>query len=156
MAPPLVTTPPEMLERGSFSEQTYSGSCHCAAVAFTLIAPSIDELEVTTCNCSYCARRGGAHIYFRDTTMLVWTKGSWDDLTTYSFNTGHVAHLFCPTCGISVGMRVPDRSGHGEVAAINLRCIDAPRLDIDELKRRHCDGLNAIPRVDKPSSLSVA
>ncbi|KAH7105216.1 Mss4-like protein [Auriculariales sp. MPI-PUGE-AT-0066] len=150
MAPPLVTSHPPILERVSFSEQTYHGSCHCEAVTFTLIAPSVDELEITTCNCTYCTKRSSANIYFKDTTMLTWTKGSWDDLVPYTFNTKRAAHYFCPKCGTSVGSRL------GDIIVINLRCIDEPRLDIDELKRRHFDGLNAFPRIDKPAASAIA
>ena len=84
--------------------------------------------------------------YTTDESLFTWTKGSFDDLTQYKFNTGHVKHYFCPTCGISVAS-----TATGGVIAVGLRCIDEQALDLDELKRQHFDGLNLLPRVDKPT-----
>ena len=34
----------------------YHGSCHCGAVTYTVKHKPLEEVEVTSCNCSWCAR----------------------------------------------------------------------------------------------------
>ena len=51
-----------MLKRGSFTEHTYHGSCHCGKVTFTMIAPPPEELVMTTCNCTFCTKRATASV----------------------------------------------------------------------------------------------
>ena len=64
MTPPTLTQEsPTFHTRGSFTEHTYHGSCHCKAVEFKMVAPPPEELEMTTCNCTYCTKRGIANVY---------------------------------------------------------------------------------------------
>jgi len=38
----------------------HTGSCHCGAVRYEVMAPA--DLEVTECNCSICRRSGYLHL----------------------------------------------------------------------------------------------
>jgi len=83
--------------------------------------------------------------------LFEWTKGSWDELTVYRFNSERCLHHFCPKCGISVG------SLAGPIVVVNMRCIvDEPAFDIDEVKRRHYDGLNMFPNVKNAQDAPVS
>jgi hypothetical protein len=93
------------------------GGCHCGAVAFEVQAP--DDIEVSECNCSICAKAGYLHLIVpKDRFRL--TKGE-DALTTYEFNTKTAKHLFCRTCGIK-SFYVP--RSHPDGISVNARCLD--------------------------------
>ena len=87
-----------------------------------------------SCNCSHC-RRKGFLLTFVPAGQFKLERGE-DRLATYTFNTHHIRHRFCPTCGtqpFGEGQR------HGEdMRAINLRCV--PEIDIDELEIQKVDG----------------
>ena len=72
---------------------------------------------------------------------LQWTKGGWDDLTAYRWNTGLIEHSFCPVCGIHVGTNIELKG----MVAINVRCVDNLTIDVHELKVWYCDGKNTMP-----------
>jgi len=74
---------------------TYTGSCHCGAVAF-----EIDTVldKAGTCNCSICRRRNSLmHRVTAENFRLV--RGE-DALALYQFNTNTARHHFCKHCGI--------------------------------------------------------
>ena len=94
-----------------------AGGCHCGAVAFEVQAP--DDIEVSECNCSMCAKAGYLHLIVpRDRFRLL--QGQ-DALTTYEFNTRTAKHLFCKTCGIK-SFYVP--RSHPDGISVNARCLD--------------------------------
>jgi len=60
------------------------------------------------------------------------------DLTSYEFNRQLIDHKFCSTCGIqSFAIGKNPKTG-GEMAAINVRCLD--EVDADAFKVRRVDG----------------
>ena len=75
--------------------KTYSGSCHCGAVAFTVTADIENGIE---CNCSYCHIKG-LLLSFVPREQVTILQGE-DNLTEYRFNKKHIAHVFCKTCGV--------------------------------------------------------
>lgn len=97
---------------------THTGSCHCGKVAYQ-VEGEIDQ--VLDCNCSMCHRRGGL-LWFVPRSALRVTSGE-AEMGTYRFNTGKIAHHFCPECGIS-----PFSEGTGPDGAamgcINVRCLE--------------------------------
>ncbi|KZW00806.1 hypothetical protein EXIGLDRAFT_830460 [Exidia glandulosa HHB12029] len=148
MAPlPLTYDRPTVHEPGTFTPHTYTGACHCGRVEFSCIAPPMDELEVLSCTCSFCAKRGGLQIYVRPES-LSWTKGGWEDLTQYRWNTCRVAHCFCPVCGTHIGTNA------GPVLALNMRCMEG--VDAEALKERRFDGKTAVPGPKVESALEDA
>jgi hypothetical protein len=95
---------------------TWSGSCHCGQVRFTVTA---EITELTTCDCSLCVKKNAvmAKVHERE---LVITAGE-DRLGLYQWNTGRAQHRFCLGCGIYTFHRkraAPDHYG------VNVFCLD--------------------------------
>lgn len=112
---------------------SYHGSCHCGRIAFDLDA---DIGEAFDCNCSMCRRRGGLLAFFPRAAFTLETPAT--EMSTYRFNKGHIAHHFCPTCGIApFSDGVHPKTGEA-IVAINLRCL--PELDLASLTIKQVDG----------------
>ena len=112
---------------------SFSGSCHCGDVAFTVEGDA--PTEATSCNCSHC-RRKGFLLAFVPAEMFTLDKGA-DKLTSYRFNKHQIEHLFCKTCGTQAFAygSAPDGT---EMRAINMRCV--PEVDLDGLTINKVDG----------------
>lgn len=111
---------------------SYSGSCHCGAVAFTVHAEP--PQGAMSCNCSHC-RRKGFLLSFVPAEQFTLDSGE-ANLADYTFNKHAIVHRFCTTCGVQP-------FGEGEsngvkMRAINLRCV--PEIDIDALELQKVDG----------------
>ena len=122
--------------------KTYSASCHCGAVRFTLTCDEITSGR--RCNCSICIRKGGvvSASYFRPSNVEVEGK---ERLALYQFGDKDMNHFFCPTCGISpfstVASVPPDYQGAARPGdyRINLGCVhdlDVLSLDIEVIDGR--------------------
>ena len=111
---------------------TYTGSCHCGALAFE-VEGAIDS--ALSCNCSICSRKGSL-LWFVPRGKLR-PKSSDNGASTYTFNKHVIKHRFCPTCGIHPYGEGVDPKGN-EIAAINLRCIEG--LDLATIPVHHFDG----------------
>jgi hypothetical protein len=114
---------------------SYSGSCHCGAVAFT-VEGDIPATAIA-CNCSHC-RRKGFLLTFVPATQFTLDSGE-DALTTYLFNKNAIRHRFCSTCGAQ-----PFGEGENQgtaTRAINLRCV--PDADLDALEIQQVDGASS-------------
>lgn len=108
------------------------GSCHCGRVAFE-VEGSIDG--ALSCNCSICQRKG-ALLWFmpRERLRLLTPE---ENASTYTFNQHAIRHRFCPVCGIHpYGER--DDSTKGQMAAVNIRCIEG--IDLDAVPVTQFDG----------------
>ena len=117
----------------------HTGSCHCGAVRFEVVAPP--DLEVTECNCSICRRSGYLHlIVTKDDFKLL--SGE-EHLTTYTFDSGEAKHLFCKTCGIK-SFYVP--RSHPDGYSVNARCLD--EANIRSLSITPFDGKNWEENID--------
>ena len=112
---------------------SYSGSCQCGAVSFTVDATL--PTEAMSCNCSHCRRKGfllsavPAEKFRLDTGATTQTE--------YRFNSKKIAHKFCSTCGCQAFAEGIDKDGK-ETRMINLRCV--PEADLDALKIIQYDG----------------
>jgi hypothetical protein len=51
--PPSVPDYKGVVEEGL---KIYNGSCHCGAVSYTVKSKPLEEMEITSCNCSLCSR----------------------------------------------------------------------------------------------------
>lgn len=111
----------------------HHGSCHCGRIAFDLEA---DVTEAIDCNCSMCRRRGGLLAFFPRTALTLTTPDA--DLGTYRFNKGHIAHHFCPNCGVSPYSEGQQPKTGAMVVAVNVRCL--PEVDLAQLKIKTVDG----------------
>jgi hypothetical protein len=102
---------------------TYSGSCHCGAVAFEVDAPS--PLVVQRCNCSICTKSGFLHLIVPASGFRLLRGDA--DLVTYTFNTGVAQHYFCRTCGMKP-FYVPRSNPDG--VDVNVNCLDPVPRDL--------------------------
>jgi len=75
---------------------SFTGSCHCGAVRFTVEATL--PLDVVDCNCSICTKKGILHLIVPESALAILAGG--DALATYTFGTHTAKHMFCRTCGI--------------------------------------------------------
>jgi hypothetical protein len=94
----------------------HTGSCHCGAVRFRIDA---DLRELTTCDCSLCAKRNALMAKVPEAALTI--DGGESDLTLYEWNTRRAKHYFCRRCGIYVFHRkraAPDSFG------VNAFCLD--------------------------------
>ena len=112
---------------------THAGSCHCGRIAFEVEG---EVGEVIDCNCSLCRRRGGLLAFFpREALSLASGEG---DYGTYTFNRNHIAHHFCPTCGIAPFSEANHPKTGVPMVAVNVRCL--ADVDLASLTVRQVDG----------------
>jgi hypothetical protein len=115
---------------------SYTGSCHCGAVTFTVDGDIPGE--AMSCNCSHCRRKGFVLAFVPRETFTLDSGG--DSLGEYRFASHRIAHQFCTACGCQ-----PFAWGQGpggkEMASINLRCV--PDADLVALTIHHHDGAAA-------------
>lgn len=110
----------------------YQGSCHCGAVKFEVEAP--EQIEVSECNCSICAKGGFLHLIVPKSKFKLLQGES--SLTVYTFNTGVAKHSFCKVCGMKP-FYIPRSNPDG--VDVNLRCLDPIPKNI---KTSNFDGQN--------------
>lgn len=115
---------------------SYTGTCHCGTVSFTVDADA--PKSALSCNCSHC-RRKGFLLTFVPVGQFTLNSGG-EALRPYTFNTHKIRHMFCEKCGTQpfAHGRNPDGS---EVRAVNLRCV--PGIDIDALELQKYDGASS-------------
>lgn len=74
---------------------TIKAQCHCGQVTFEIDGDIPEKL--TRCTCSYCAKKGALHAYYRPDQLRI--TADTRAHATYRWNTKLVAHHFCSTCG---------------------------------------------------------
>ncbi|WP_313808959.1 GFA family protein [Sphingobium sp.] len=111
---------------------SYTGSCHCGAVTFTVATDA--PTQAMTCNCSHCSRKGFV-LTFVPADQFTLDSGG-DKLTDYQFHKHRITHQFCNICGTQAFAL--GASPDGPMRAINLRCV--PDVDIDALAIKKVDG----------------
>ena len=112
--------------------QSYSGSCHCGAVAYTV---EVDTAQALKCNCSICTKLGAVWA-FAPKSKFTLAKGA-DKQGDYLFNKKRLHHHFCTKCGIESYAEGTGPDGSPTVG-INLRCVEG--IDVDKLSPRAWDG----------------
>lgn len=112
----------------------HQGSCHCGAVKFEA---DVDlSAPVISCNCSHCSRKGFLLSFIPAERFVLKTPDA--ALTEYRFNREHIAHQFCPVCGVQPFARGKHPATGADTVAVNIRCI--PGIDLDSLKIQKVDG----------------
>jgi hypothetical protein len=112
---------------------SYTGSCHCGAVRYTVEADL--SQPVVACNCSICGRTGTL-LTFVAPDKFTLEQGS-ESLTDYQFNKANIHHLFCKVCGVRSFARGTAPGGQAMIA-INARCLAG--VDVSQLQLHHYDG----------------
>ena len=112
--------------------KSYSGSCHCGAIAYTV---EVDPAQALKCNCSICTKLGAVWA-FAPKTKFNLTKGA-DKQGDYLFNKKKLHHRFCTSCGVESYAEGTAPDGSATVG-INLRCVEG--IDVDRLTPKPWDG----------------
>jgi len=117
------------------------GSCHCRATQFELVEP---PAEVTSCNCSFCAKRGPLWAYTTPTGFKLITAR--DRVSTYQWGQYLGQHHHCAICGCGTYSEFPGFSGgapdyNKPSVSVNARLLDD--FDVEALPVRRIDGKNA-------------
>lgn len=109
----------------------YPASCHCGAVRFQVDA---EPVEMTTCDCSLCARKNALMIKVPEAALTV-VAGA-DVLAEYRWNTRVARHHFCRICGVYTFHRKrADPTSFG----VNVFCLEG--FDTTILPIRQTEGL---------------
>jgi len=109
---------------------SWSGSCHCGAVRFSVTA-EIDEL--TRCDCSLCRRRGALMAKVPESGLTL--QAGEDALVLYRWNTGVARHYFCRYCGVYPFHR---KRAAPTFYGVNVGCLEA--FDVAAYPYRLADG----------------
>lgn len=151
------------LSADSHEKQWYDANCHCRAIQLRFKCLPLESINIqgstnskksdsqgekeatalktANCNCSICAKNGYLLVYPDINTEVEWVQGK-DRLSKYNFGSQMATHLFCPTCGSSMGIEadfakvgMPER---GRKACINVS--DSPQLTpyCISCQVRHC------------------
>ncbi|XP_076106736.1 centromere protein V-like [Mytilus galloprovincialis] len=118
----------------------HSGSCHCGAVKFEVVAEKV--LHVYDCNCSICKKKQNKHFVVPKSRFKL-LQGA-DNITTYTFNSRKAQHTFCKTCGVqSFYTPRSNPDGYG----IAPHCIDSNT--IERIEEEKFDGQNWDQHIEK-------
>ena len=112
------------------------GRCHCGAIQFELAeAPT----ELTSCNCSFCVRRGALVAYYPPERFKVTTAP--DRVSTYQWGTYVGSHHYCAICGIGTHSVFPNfETGKPDFDdAMSLPLPSVTRMMIKEAAERTKD-----------------
>lgn len=102
---------------------TLTGSCHCGAIRATLAASKpAAELQVRSCQCSFCARHGAMTV--SDPAGRAVFEIDQEALAKYQFETRTGTSLICARCGMYAGVILED--GGKIWSAINVRGLAVP------------------------------
>jgi hypothetical protein len=113
---------------------TYTGSCHCKAVAFEFDAEFDADIDsAVQCDCSMCKRRNAVMLRLPQEKFRL-LKGA-DALTLYQWNTRVAKHYFCKHCGIYTHHQTRTRP---DLFGVNLGCVDA--MDARALRIDRAEG----------------
>ena len=112
--------------------KTYSGSCHCGAVAFNV---ELDLDGALKCNCSICSKLGAVWA-FAPKAKFKLPSGETKQ-SDYQFGKKHLHHRFCTACGVESYAEGTAPDGTASVG-INLRSIEA--IDVERLNPHPWDG----------------
>lgn len=105
----------------------YTASCHCGAVTLEM---QRKPRKLTQCNCSLCRRYGTLWAYFQRKSLRVLAERN--AIEVYSWRNKRFEFYRCATCGcITHYERTSKRPDGSDMAAVNLRNIDDPRIVAD-------------------------
>ena len=112
--------------------KTYSGSCHCGAVAFDV---DLDVSGALKCNCSICSKLGAVWAFAPRASFKL--KAGEGALGDYQFGKKNLHHRHCTACGVETFAEgaMPDGT---PTIGVTLRCIDG--MDVDKLSPNLWDG----------------
>ncbi|KAI6781529.1 centromere protein v [Emericellopsis cladophorae] len=126
------------------SSATYNAGCHCGHITFSVtLSPPLPEQQVFNCNCSIC-RSAGYLIVYLEKDEVEWHNDSRPKCMNYQFNTKKKDQMFCPKCGVSIGIdfRRPKTEDPKGKKAYGISVRTFYGIDLDTLNYQKLDGLN--------------
>ena len=103
------------------TEHRFEGSCHCAAIRFTLRATQPPELwTVRACQCGFC-RSHGARTFADPNAAVTFAIADSSKLQRYRFGLRTADFLVCRACGVYVASVLT--SPRGQFATVNINTI---------------------------------
>lgn len=114
---------------------TLKARCHCGATQFEIDSP---PTEVSSCNCSFCSKRGVLWAYYRPAQFRLTTAR--DRVSTYQWGHYIGQHHHCAICGCGTWSEFPSfDSGQPDFndprISINARLIEDFDLDAVPVKK---------------------
>ena len=117
---------------------TILGTCHCKATRF-----EVDTLpeSVTSCTCTFCAKRGALWVYYAEDQVRILSETSPGVYAPGGLN----QHHFCATCGCGTFSVTPDWStGEPDMSrsrvGLSARLFDD--IDLKMIPHNEVDGRN--------------
>ncbi|KAK3986223.1 centromere protein V [Cladorrhinum sp. PSN332] len=118
----------------SAPSETYPASCHCGYIKFDVtLSPPLSQQQVIDCSCSIC-RRAGYLLVYPPHAQVTWHDDSLARTAAYRFNSKTKDQLFCPKCGISIGIDFRDspfpswRKNHYGISVRTFNNVDLSKL----------------------------
>jgi len=124
--------------------QTFTGSCHCKAITYTVALP-IDHPKVATrCNCTVCQKPNFTSLPVSPSAFTLLTPSSKSELADYQPRSKDCHRYFCRNCGMQVLSEgtITFEGQTFDFFSIGLTTLDQPQegLDLSEWKYNYCDG----------------
>ena len=116
------------------------GSCHCGAITVTL---SRQPDYINLCDCSLCAKSGGAWGYF--TASEVRVDGETQSYRRRDYDKPAVEMQFCANCGTTTHWVLTEHHD-GDRVGVNMRIFEPAALD--GVEARTLDGRNWFGETD--------
>ena len=110
------------------------GGCHCGAITLTL---SSKPGYINLCDCSLCAKSGGAWGYFTSDEVTV--DGDTSTYRRSDYEKPAVELRFCPNCGCTTHWVLTEHY-EGNRVGVNMRIFDPTELA--GIEARTLDGRN--------------
>lgn len=109
-------------------------SCHCGSIEIALVAKP-DYINL--CDCTLCAKSGGAWGYFKNADVTV--KGDTSGYRRIDYPKPAVEIKFCPRCGNTTHWALTEHHP-GDQIGVNMRLFDP--ATIEGIEARTLDGHN--------------
>lgn len=124
-----------------------TGSCHCRDITFTLAWPDdAPQIVARACDCSFCAKQGGAWMSNRDARLTVTLRHP-EAVSRYGFGSRTAEFQVCARCGV-VPVVISDLAGHLH-AVVNVNTVDHPEALRITRQAAHFEGEDTGARLER-------
>jgi len=117
-----------------------TGGCHCGAVKVTLTSR---PEYINLCDCSLCAKSGGAWGYFKSGEVNV--TGATSEYRRTDYDKPAVEMRFCGICGTTTHWLLTE-DYEGDRVGVNMRIFEP--IELDGIEARTLDGRNWFGETD--------
>jgi hypothetical protein len=125
-------------------KKTFTGSCHCAAIRYTVRLALPTPPIATRCNCTICLKTNYTGLQVPPADFTLVSPASEADVRDYQWRSKDAHRFYCDNCGVHVFSRTKYEVGGQEVNGfgINIVTLDQPQegLDLSRFEIRYWDG----------------